>query len=159
MYKTLTIGGTDYKLEYSIEASLYANCVKETADLLTSLALASGVKDVSQIISGLSNIPHTALTVFYAGLMEHHGDHPEGDGKVPNISAAKKLLATYIREHSEDETGNFYGVLEICISQMGEDDFFKLTGIAAILENMGMTSEPKKAPKKPTDHQKKATAN
>ena len=39
MYKTLTIGGNDYKLEYTIEASLYADCVKGTAELFSSLAL------------------------------------------------------------------------------------------------------------------------
>ena len=64
MYKTLTIGGHDYKLEYTIEASLYADCVKGTAELFSSLALASDEKDVSKIIAGVSNIPQTTLTVF-----------------------------------------------------------------------------------------------
>ena len=27
MYKILTIGGEDYKLEYTIEAALYSDCV------------------------------------------------------------------------------------------------------------------------------------
>lgn len=154
MYKTLTIGGNDYKLEYTIEASLYADCVKGTAELFSSLALASDEKDISKIIAGVSNIPQTALTVFYAGLMEHHGDHPDGDGKVPNIAAAKRLLASYLREHSGDETGNFYGVLELCIEQMEEDDFFNLTGIGTFLDEVFKSSKTKK---KSVNPQKKAT--
>ena len=157
MYKTITISGNDYKLEYTIEASLYADCVKETAGLFSSLALASEEKDVSKIISSVANIPQTALTVFYAGLMEHHGERPDGDGKVPNIAAAKKLLTSYIREHSEDETGNFYGVLELCIEQMEEDDFFNLTGIGAFLGEAFKTPTAKKTQKKSMSQQKKVT--
>ena len=152
MYKIITISGNDYILEYTIEASLYADCVKEIAGLFSSLALASDEKDVSKIISSVANIPQTTLIVFYAGLMEHHGDHPDGDGKVPNIATAKRLLASYIREHSEDEFGNFYGVLELCIEQMEEDDFFNLTGIGTFLEDAFKTSK-----KKPVTQQKKTT--
>lgn len=154
MYKIITISGNDYKLEYTIEASLYADCVKEIAGLFSSLALASDEKDVSKIISSVANIPQTTLIVFYAGLMEHHGDHPDGDGKVPNIATAKRLLASYIREHSEDEFGNFYGVLELCIEQMEEDDFFNLTGIGAFLDEVFKSSKTKK---KSVNPQKKAT--
>lgn len=32
MYKVLNIGGQEYKLEYSIEASLYADCISNLTD-------------------------------------------------------------------------------------------------------------------------------
>lgn len=134
MYKILTINGEDYYLQYSIEASLYADCVSKLAELFEKLSSGKDTNDIKAIISGFSNIPQTALTVFYAGLMEAHGTHKNGDGRVPDIQTAKDLLATYIREHTDDNTGNFYGVLEMCVAQMGEDGFFKLIGMENIME-------------------------
>ncbi len=34
MYKILNIGGQDYKLEFSVEASLYADCVSGLTSLM-----------------------------------------------------------------------------------------------------------------------------
>lgn len=73
MYKLLKIGNKEYKLEYSIEASLYDECVKSVMNTL--LATSGGVdKTPEEMISGMANIPNTALTVFYAGLLQYHGD-------------------------------------------------------------------------------------
>ena len=82
MYKSLMIGGKDYKLEYSIEASLYADCTASLTGLMTEIQIAGENKDIKKVISEISNIPQTALTMFYAGLMEHHGSHPDGDADV-----------------------------------------------------------------------------
>lgn len=144
MYKTLNIGGQDYKLEYSIEASLYADCVSSLSGLLADIELAENENDIKKVISGISNIPQTALTMFYAGLMEAHGSHPDGDGKVPDKLTAKRLVAQYIKEHQDDEVGNFFGILELCIEQMQEDGFFKLTGMEALIDATPETKEPKK---------------
>lgn len=150
MYKALTIGGKEYHLEYSIEASLYSDCVSSVAGMLTDAAIAEKEQDVKMLLSGMSNVPQTALTIFYAGLMEAHGTHPNGDGQVPDIQSAKCLIAEFMREHKEDEYGNFYGVMQMCIEQMGEDGFFDLVGLNAMTE--GMT---KKKPRKvPQDHKK-----
>lgn len=159
MYKILKIGGKDYRLEYSIEASLYADCVESIADVLGSTAAEdnTGVSEKEQIkemISGIANIPKTALTVFYAGLMEAHGNHPDGDGAVPDIATAKGLVKQFIIEHKDDETGSFCGILTTCLKQMEEDGFFKLIG----LEGMVDTASAKKMPKRPQDHKKKAVA-
>jgi len=135
MYKVLNIGGKDYKLEYSIEASLYADCVANLTGVMTDISSARSENDIKKVLSGISNIPQTALTMFYAGLMEAHGTHPDGDGKVPDIHTAKRLIRQYIKEHTEDETGNFYGIMEICINQMGEDGFFKLVGLEAMMNS------------------------
>ena len=70
MYKVLTIGGKDYHLEYSIEASLYADCITSLTSMMADVENAENEKNVKKMLAGMSNIPQTALTVFYAGLME-----------------------------------------------------------------------------------------
>ena len=145
MYKILKIGGKDYKLEYSIEASLYADCTASLTGLMSEIQMAGENKDVKKVVSELSNIPKTTLTIFYAGLMEHHGAHPYGDGTVPDIQTAKRLIAQYLKEHSEDETGNFFGIMQMCIEQMGEDGFFKLTGLEGMMNQFSQTAKPNRA--------------
>ena len=134
MYKIVKINNQDYKLEYSIEASLYADCISNLTILLADIGTAENNKDVKGMLKGMSNVPQTTLIMFYAGLMEHHGSHPSGDGKVPDISAAKSLISKYIREHAEDGEGNFYSVMEMCINQMAEDGFFRLIGLDKIMD-------------------------
>lgn len=145
MYKILKIGGKDYKMEYSIEASLYADCTASLTGLMTEIQIAGDDKNVKKVVSELSNIPQTTLTIFYAGLMEHHGVHPEGDGTVPDLQSAKRLIAQYLKEHSEDDTGNFFGVMQMCIEQMGEDGFFKLTGLEGMMNQFSQTANPNRA--------------
>lgn len=145
MYKLLKIGGHDYKMEYSIEASLYADCTSSLTGLMTEIQIAGENKDIRKVISEISNIPQTALTIFYAGLMEHHGLHPDGDGTVPDIQTAKRLIAQYLKEHSEDDTGNFYSIMQMCIEQMGEDGFFKLTGLEGMMNQFSQAAKPNRA--------------
>lgn len=151
MYKVLNIGGQDYKLEFSIEASLYADCVSELTNILTDVGIAGIQKDVKMIISGISNVPKATLSMFYAGLMEAHGTHPDGDGKVPDINTAKKLITQYIKEHSEDGLGNFYNIMQMLIAQMEEDGFFKLIGLETLTEKMMDASKKPKENKKASE--------
>lgn len=149
MYKSLTIGGSEYRLEYSVEAALYSDCVTNLMGIMTDMEMAENDKDIKKMLSGMSNIPSVALSVFYAGLMQAHGNHEEGDGKVPDIQTAKRLLSNYIMEHKGEDTGNFYGVMNMCVEQMGEDGFFELIGLDPIVN-----PTTKKQKKVPTDHQK-----
>ncbi len=151
MYKVLNIGGQDYKLEFSIEASLYADCVSELTNILTDVGIAGIQKDVKMIISGISNVPKATLSMFYAGLMEAHGTHPDGDGKVPDINTAKKLITQYIKEHSEDGLGNFYSIMQMLIAQMEEDGFFNLIGLETLTEKMMDASKKPKENKKASE--------
>ena len=112
---------------------------------MTEIQIAGDSKDIKRIVSELSNIPQTTLTIFYAGLMEHHGVHPDGDGSVPDIQTAKHLIAQYLKEHSEDDTGNFFGIMQMCIEQMGEDGFFKLTGLEGMMNQFNQTAKPNRA--------------
>lgn len=156
MYKVLNIDGQDYKLEYSIEASLYADCVSNLTSLMADIGLAEDNNDVKGMLHGMSNIPQTALVLFYAGLMEAHGRHSGGDGRVPDMESAKRLITKYIKEKADTEEGNFYSIMEICINQMTEDGFFKLVGLDRIVQT-GQGTIKKRASKTPQDH-KKATA-
>lgn len=156
MYKILKIGDKEYKLEYSIEASLYNDCVKSVMNTLVSISGGTN-RDISETISGMSDIPKTTIIVFYAGLIQYHGNHPDGDGSVPDLTTAKRLVAQCLSEHKEDECGNFYGIFNMCLMQMEEDGFFELTGLAEFINEINGTRKSRKTPKKPTDHQKKAT--
>lgn len=151
MYKVLNISGQDYKLEYSIEASLYADCVSSLANFMIDIESAENENDIKKILTGISNVPQTALTLFYAGLMEAHGTHPDGDGKVPDIHTAKRLIAQYMKEHKEDGTGNFYEIMQMCIEQMEADGFFSLTGLTAMT---GAITPSKQTKKVPQDHKR-----
>lgn len=146
MYKVITISGVDYKVEFSVEASLYGECTEKVINLMTAVSdgdeSPNGLKEK---FKGISDIPQVTLSMFYAGLMEHHGAE-EGDGSVPDKKTAKDLLKDYIKENNT----NFWSVMEELLDQMGEDGFFKLIG----LEEM-MSPAEEKTVKKPQDHKKK----
>lgn len=156
MYRVITIDGSEYRLEYSIEASLYADCISNLTNLIADIGVAEGKKDIKGVLKGMSNIPQTSLVLFYAGLMEAHGKHSGGDGRVPDIDSAKKLIAKYIKENMDNDNGNFYSVMEMCISQMMEDGFFKLIGLDQLIQTEKITAK-KRPVKVPQDH-KKASA-
>lgn len=141
MYSILKIGGKEYKLEFTFEASMYSDCVSSVMNILGGL---SG-DDIRTQIASMSDIPKTAVTLLYAGLLEHHGEEL-------NLKDAKMLARQWILEQGED--GNFYALLKMCIDQMGEDGFFKLTGLEDMLTQ---EEEAKPAPKTPQDHKRKTT--
>ena len=149
MYKVLNISGKDYKIEFSVEASLYGECTEKVINLMTAVNEDGDNADsIKAKFKGISDIPQVALSMFYAGLMEHHGTEA-GDGEVPDKKTAKILLKSYIKENN----GNFWSVMEMLLDQMGEDGFFKLIG----LEEMMSPMTEEKEPKKPQDHKKKQT--
>lgn len=148
MYKVVTIGEKDYKLEYSIEASFYGDCIASMTSLLANIGEASSKDDITKAIYEVANIPQVTWNVFYAGLMEAHGTHPMGDGKVPDKQTAKELLSQYIKEHQGKEGGNFYDVLTMCVEQMGEDGFFVLSGMDAALSKGMEIAQPNRTQKR-----------
>lgn len=147
---TLNIGGKDYNIEFTIEASLYNECTEKVTNLMVSIGEAQDKADIKSVLSSMSDIPQTTLTMFYAGLLEHHGGDV-GDGTVNSMRDAKLLIRKYFDEHKEDDKGNFYSVMEMLIEQMGKDGFFKQIG----LEQM-MKKGSKRPVKVPQDHKKKS---
>lgn len=157
MYKVVTIGGTDYRLEYTIEASLYSDAVEKLVSLIGRTAAVQQSADgtpmqaeaaIEGMITQLSDIAGTALTLFYAGLLEYHG--PEGDRTIRSLKDAKRLARTWMEEQGEDN-GTWYDLLTLCINQMADDGFFKLIG----LEKALTPAETPKAVKTPQDHKRK----
>lgn len=145
MSKVLKINNKDYTFEFTMEASLYSECTEKVTLLMLALEGAEGESDIKSVLTGISDIPMVALTMFHAGLLEHHGE------ECKTISDSKQLVKQYILEHKEDETGNFYGIMNTMLEIMSDDGFFDLIG----LNQMFQTVE--KEVKKPQDHKKKTT--
>lgn len=153
--KVLNIGGIDYTFEFSIEASLYSEVTEKVTSLMVGAGYSQSEEEDSKeqvkgMLATMSDIPTVAMTMFYAGLIEHHG--ALGDGRVKSIKDAKALVKTYLAEHTDDDKGNFYAIMQEMMECMADDDFFKLIG----LDKMFQTNE-KKVTKIPQDHKKKTT--
>ena len=100
MSRILEIGGKEYKLEFTIEASLYKDCTEKVTLFMSNVANAENKEDseknIKNLISTMTDIPQTTLIMFYAGLMEHHGE--DGDKTVMSLHDAKKLIKQYFKE-------------------------------------------------------------
>lgn len=142
--KELKIGNKVYKVEYTIEASLCNECTEKVTNLMTGFAVAETEDAKKQFISTIADIPQTTLSMFFAGLLEHHGE--DADKSVCNKDDAKKLLKQYLSENKS----SFYELMEVLIEEMGEDGFFDLIGLTKMMEKAQA-----KEPKKPQDHKKK----
>lgn len=156
MYKVLTIGGKDYRLEYTIEAALYKDGVDRLVDFLGGTFGAEGadaiaeklsdeeakktvrVEIVKNLKSEVTNLPNTALILFYSGLLEYHGE--EGDQSVMSISDAKHLAKQLFAEQPDDGIKDFADLLATCIDQMAADGFFKTTGLETLMQNAAKSS-------------------
>lgn len=145
--KRITIDKKEYKLEFTIEASLYDDCTKSVMDMLINAGMAQGAAEnndvenaMESLIDTISELPQKALTLFYAGLLENHG--PEGDGSIQGKSDAKKVLANYLKEQKK----SFRDVLAEMMELMAEDSFFDLIGLTQITNDL--TKEEEKPVKK-----------
>lgn len=135
--KRITINGKEYTVEYTIEASLYDDCTLSMMDMFVKGGMAQGAasdNDVEGVMKNLmetiANLPQKVLTLFYAGLLEHHG--PEGDGSVKSRNDAKKLLAKYLNENNK----SFRDVMTELTNIMAEDNFFDLIGLTQMTDEM-----------------------
>lgn len=154
MYKVIKIEGKEYKLEYTIEASLYEDCAQSVSDIMADIFQNSADRDIKGLMGTITRVPQKAVTVFYAGLLEYHG--PEGDGTVTTFEEGKRLCKNYLKE----EGCNWYDILTMCLDQMGEDGFFKLVGLdtmfKAVMDQEEQTDQTDQTAKKaPQDHKKK----
>lgn len=125
----LTIGGKEYTFKFSVDASLNDECVERTTSLIMSIGEAQSEESVNAMIHSIANVPIVALSVFYAGLLEHHGMGRDADHSIRSKEDAKELIKTYFAENPDNEDANFYGVLNMMVEQMGEDGFFDLIGL------------------------------
>lgn len=149
MSKILSINGENYVLEFGMEAALNEECLLSITNLFSDIGTADAKNDIKMMLNGLANIPQTALTMFYAGLLEHHRSGGEADGRVSNKEAAKELVVKYISEHKGEETGSFAGVMAMCFETMETDGFFQIVGLDGLFKdkNQAKKEEPEKKKK------------
>ncbi len=140
--KRITINKKEYTFEFTIEASLYDDCTKSVMDIFVKGGMMQGAAETNDmegalenLLDTIANIPQKALTLFYAGLLEHHG--PEGDGTIQSKSDAKKVLTAYIKE----ENKSFRDIFSEMMEQMAEDSFFDLIGLDKMTEDLTKTAE------------------
>lgn len=154
--KTLTIGGNEYKLEYTFKASEHKDTVQKMFKVLSGAYLMrKGVvidetdeekaKEamVNAMIDGsaemVADVPHIVKSAFYAGLLEHNPKSEE---------EAYSLMKEYMKENKISFRKLFEDIKEC----MEDDGFFDLSGLTEMLQEMNGT--PKKKAKAPQDHKK-----
>ena len=158
--RRLTINGKEYTFKFSIEASLYNECTEATMNMILAYGEAQGEAEsvklgdkdapdrfmsaMRKLLSTSANVPKTALTLWYAGLLECHS--ASGDNSIRSMDDAKKVLADYLRESGQ----NFHDVLNMMMECMGEDHFFELTGLSRVLNMEDGESEKKSSRKRKT---------
>ena len=144
--KRLKIGKKEYKIEFTIEASLYKECTKKTMEVMQAMSLQDNPNaHENELIDVMSEIPNIALTLFYAGLLENHSDEVESMDDAKALFKELAKSGAYDQETESDLT-TWYGLLRYLISVMDEDGFFKQMGL----------EQDKQIPT-PQDHKKKAT--
>lgn len=159
--KRITIGQKEYTLEFSIDATLYNECTEKVMDLMVSAGIAQAEAEDDKLsekekitvmanafTTTVADIGNRALTLFYAGLLEHHG--ASGDNTVTSKQDAKRLIAQYINENAGL---SLYDIVNEMVEEMGKDHFFEKIGVEKMVSNANQTVE--KQIKTPQDHKKK----
>ena len=144
----LDINGKEYTFEFTIEASMYAECVESVTNLFLKIGEAEAEENTANVLASIANIPKTTMTMFYAGLLENHSDTVKG------MADAKELVKQYLVEHKEDGEGDFYSLMNKLLGCMEDDGFFDLTGLGKMMRENAQSA---KTPKTPQDHKRKAT--
>lgn len=140
----LKIGDTEYKIEFTIEASLCEDCVAKTTDFmyLASTANDTDMGDLrSAISSSVASITTTALAMLYGGLQEHHGD------EILTMDSAKELAREYLIENKDTGKGDWYSLLTLMLDTMRDDGFFNLIGLDKMLDAGTAQTEKKSSAK------------
>ena len=136
----------EYTLEYTFEAAENQKCVDAMTDIFGGAMMTkideskSESLQIRDFLMTISDLPRMAMDMFYAGLLECHGE--DGDGTIMSRLDAKRLYKQFCRENPEDAmAASYYGLITVISNQMEEDGFFKRTGMADILESMGSAVE------------------
>lgn len=151
----------EYTLEYTFEAAENQKCVDAMTDIFGGAMMTkideskSEALQIRDFLMTISDLPRMAMDMFYAGLLENHGE--DGDGTITSRLDAKRLYKKFCKENPDNAMAeSYYGLITAISEQMEKDGFFKRTGLADILENMNnAVQETEKETKKPTDHKRK----
>lgn len=137
----LTINNKEYTITFGTEAAYHPEAIEETARMFLD-NLVKGVS-IKRMISFMAAVPKATLTLFYAGLLEHHGEN--GDRSIRKENDAKKLLKAYFAENPDV---SFADLLSELVKQIGEDDFIEKTAVFGFLkknEEQTAEAEPEQA--------------
>lgn len=160
------VEGKEYTLEYTFEAAENQKCVDAMTDIFGGAMMTkidetkSEALQIRDFLMTISDLPRMAMDMFYAGLLENHGE--DGDCTITSRLDAKRLYKKFCKENPDDAmASSYYGLVTAISGQMEEDGFFKRTGLADILESMGNAVLEIKKPadrkkKQPTKKQKEA---
>ena len=164
--KILTIGGKEYKVEFSFEAAEYKACVDGVFKVISgSYVMKNGpsedgekVSIAAAVMNGtsdmVSDIPKLTIVSLYAGLLENN--------PVENEQEAKALFKQFVKENPDDERASFWGMYNFLRECMEDDGFFKLTGMDKVIAKMNEaaeeTEQKSKSGKTPQDHKRKSTS-
>lgn len=158
----ITVNGKEYTVEYTFAAAEHHECIDAAMDIFGGMMTAkidskhSEEMQVRDFLMSISDLPRMAMDMFYAGLLENHGE--DGDGTIASRADARHLYKQFCKEYPDDEKAtSYYALCTAIAEQMEKDGFFKRTGMEDILGNMEnlAKNEQKKQPKKPMDHQPK----
>lgn len=151
----------EYTLEYTFEAAENQKCVDAMTDIFGGAMMTkideskSEALQIRDFLMTISDLPRMAMDMFYAGLLENHGE--DGDGTITSRLDAKRIYKKFCKENPDDAMAeSYYGLITVISEQMEKDGFFKRTGLADILEKMGKAAqETEKEAKRPTDRKRK----
>lgn len=136
------VGGKEYKIEYSIEASLYKDFTEKMIDIIDKFSEQKELVDKKKFIETVLDIPSTTITMLYAGLLENYEDI--------TVKEVKGIVKEYLKEPSETQR-DFFTLMSMLIEEMASEGFFGLIGLGNV------TVQKTKEPKVPQDHKKKET--
>lgn len=136
------VGGKEYKIEYSIEASLYKDFTEKMIDIIDKFSEQKELVDKKKFIETVLDIPSTTITMLYAGLLENYEDI--------TVKEVKGIVKEYLKEPSETQR-DFFTLMSMLIEEMASEGFFGLIGLGNV------TVQKTKEPKVPQDHKRKET--
>ena len=137
-----SVGDNEYKIEYSVEASLYKDFTEKMIDIIDKFSEQKELVDKKKFIETVLDIPSTTITMLYAGLLENYEDI--------TVKEVKGIVKEYLKEPSETQR-DFFTLMSMLIEEMASEGFFGLIGLGNV------TVQKTKEPKVPQDHKKKET--
>ncbi len=125
------IDGKEFTIKYGLTTLVDS---PECVEPIIKLIHLNEQKDIplnKRFEPAMRDIPQITSLLFYAGLLEHHGE--DGDRTVLSLNDAKSLLKKYFKENEEETT--FLDLLAELTEQMAKDDFLALLGMGLEVNN------------------------
>ncbi len=144
--KEITVGGKDYKLEFTFDAAEDKNLVQRMFNFMSGAYILKGGKNMAQaVLDGvsdmISDIASVCVVAIHAGCIANNP---------VSMDEAKKITRGYLKENNS----NYRKLFEEIKTWMEEDGFFDLSGINDMLNEMNKSIEEQvensKKPKKST---------